>query len=423
VAFLLAADWGIRYERAMNLRGVQIFLLAACCVVATQAHAQIDPEKRKLVQVGYNLPFEGHGPVAAYAYLYWNEPDFPRTNQTLRLAVAPIYVDGELGFRHLLGENTDFAVGLAGGGFADSYNEIHGGVFRENESFTGHGGEVSASLYHRLNPRQEIPLNFILRGAARYSIYETDDKTDPTFRLPDDRATFAVRTGLRWGGREPLLMPKLAMEVSVWYEGQFRTGDGRYGFAGDREVQTDSHLFWGRALLNYTFPELKHHLEFSLTAGVSADADRFSAYRLGALLPLASEFPLALPGYYFQEISASRFALLGGQYLVPLGASKSWSLSLFGSTAVVDYLPGLGQPGNWHSGLGGGVAYQSSSGIWQISLGYAHGFSAIRDGGRGANTVGVAMQFDLERQLKRGPLFDPARLLDRLHGLERIFSR
>ena len=67
--------------------------------------------------------------------------------------------------------------------------------------------------------------------------------------------------------------------------------------------EPNSHLFWGRALLAYTMPEWKHYFSVALTAGTSANADRFSAYRLGSVLPLASEFPLNLPGYYFQEIT------------------------------------------------------------------------------------------------------------------------
>ena len=66
---------------------------------------------------------------------------------------------------------------------------------------------------------------------------------------------------------------------------------------------------WARTLLAYTLPELKHNFSLSLTAGTSLKTDRFSAYRLGGALPLVSEFPLTLPGYYFQELSADRFLL------------------------------------------------------------------------------------------------------------------
>ena len=121
-----------------------------------------------------------------------------------------------------------------GGGFADSYNEIRGGTYYPSESFDGNGGEISASIYHLFNPGDEIPLNFILRGTAHYSIYDRNDDTAANFQLPDDHGEFSVRTGLRWGGIEPTLFPALAMELSVWYEGQFRTDSGAYGFGGDR---------------------------------------------------------------------------------------------------------------------------------------------------------------------------------------------
>jgi len=76
--------------------------------------AQIDPVQRDLVQLGYDQPFEGRSPIGAYAFYYHNQPDFLRTNVTLRLAVAPVYLDSELGFTGLLGPNTDVGIGLAG---------------------------------------------------------------------------------------------------------------------------------------------------------------------------------------------------------------------------------------------------------------------------------------------------------------------
>jgi hypothetical protein len=219
------------------------------------------------------------------------------------------------------------------------------------------------------------------------------------------------------------MFPSLALELSVWYEAQFRNEYGAYGFAGDRAVEASSHLFWGRALLIYTLPEMKHNFSVNLTLGTSLDADRFSAYRLGSALPLASEFPLNLPGYYFQEISARQFMLISGQYLLPLDHRRRWNLTAFAATAAVDYLAGHEQPGNWLSGVGGGLVYTAPSGVWQASVGYAYGIDAIRSHGRGANSVGFLLQFDLEARLKQGPLLDPSSVLDRLRGLERLFGR
>lgn len=384
-------------------RCVAVIFLAGCLGGLT-ASAQVDPFPRELIQLGYDASFQGRSPIAAYAFYYRNAPDFLKnTNLTLRLAIAPVYLDSELGISHALGENTDLGIGLAGGGFADSYDEIRGGRYRREESFTGDGGEASLSLYHCFNPGQLIPLSGMLRGVAHFSTYDRDDTTADNFVLPRDRTTFAIRTGLRWGGKEPLLFPSLAMEMSVWYEGYFRTGSGAYGLANDREVKEISHLFWLQALLAYTMTNSGQSFLVSVTAGTSKDADRFSAYRLGALLPLVSEFPLSLPGYYFNEISARNFVLLGANYIVPLSAKHRWNVNFTASTAGVEYLPGLQQPGDWHSGVGAGLLYQSKS--LKVMLGYAYGVDAIRSSGRGAHSIGVLMQFDLGHAKQK--LFNP----------------
>ncbi len=394
-------------------------LLWLCLLVPLPASAQIDPTRRDLVQFGYNQAFSGHAPLAGYAYYYHNQPDFLRTNLTLRLSVAPVYLDSELGFVGALGPNTDFGLGLAGGGYADSYNEIHGGTFYPSESFEGNGAEISAGVYHLFNPADEIPLNYILRGTAHYSFYNRDSDTAPDFQLPNDHADFGVRTGLRWGGVEPTLFPPLAMELSVWYEGHLRTDQGAYGINDAYELNRQSHLFWTEAALAYTLPKSQQSFYVRLTAGTSVDADRFSAYRLGGFLPLVSEFPLSLPGYFFQEFSARQFVLLNANYLVPLDPGKLWSLDLNASTAVLDYLPGAEQPGNSLSGVGGGILYHTPSDRWKIILNYAYGIEAVRANGRGANSVGVLFQIDLGRMNSKKfnqPLPLP------LHGWQRFFN-
>jgi hypothetical protein len=389
----------------MKKIGRALVWLALCAPFFTGA--QIDPVKRDLIQLGYNQALEGHAPFAGYAFYYHNQPGFLRTNLTLRLAVAPVYVDSELGFVHGLGPNTDFAIGLAGGGFADDYSEIHGGTYYPSQSFEGSGGDVSASVYHLFNPADEIPLNLVVRGTAHYSTYDREDGTAATFQLPPDHGEFSARTGLRWGGIEPTLFPALAMELSVWYEGDFRTDAGAYGYAGNPyELNRQSHLFWAEAALSYTLPESQQNFSVRLTAGTSVDADRFSAYRLGGFLPLVSEFPLTLPGYYYQEISARQFVLFDGSYLVPLDKSQRWNLDANVSSALVDYLPGEAQPGNWLNGVGGGILYRAPSDRFKVVLDYAFGVDAIRSGARGANSIGILMQWDLGKA--HGEKFNPA---------------
>lgn len=380
-----------------GLRNLLWFWLLSPVVFPVVASAQIDPVKRDLLQFGYNQPLEGQGPMAGYAFYYRNEPNFLRTNLTLRLALAPVYLDSELGFNHGLGPQTDFAIGAAGGGFADSYNEVDGGKYVKAESFQGNGGELSASVYHLFNPAARIPLNYVLRGTAHYSAYERADTTANDFQLPANGATYSVRTGLRWGGFEPTLYPDLAMELSVWYEGLFRANPVSYGINHDRQIEPSSHLFWSSAALSYTLPESKHNVFARLVAGTTIDSDRLSAYRLGGFLPLVAEYPLSLPGYYFQEFSARQFVLLNASYLLPIAPSQRWNLNFTAATAVIDYFPGTGQPGNSVSGVGAGILYRAPSDKFRFIVNYGYGIDAIRDDGRGASSISILLQIDLDK--------------------------
>jgi hypothetical protein len=386
--------------------GLPLFL--AVVFHCRTALGQIDPETRKLFQFGYNQSLIGASPLAGYAFYYLNEPDYPGTNMTLRLAVAPVYLDSELGFKGALGPDTDLGLGLAGGGFADSYFEFHDGKYLRADSFTGHSAEVSASAYHLFNPGRQIPLNGILRVREHFSFFESDDTTGKSFVLPDDPAMTAVRMGLRWGGREPLIQPDLAMELSAWCESQFRADSGPYGNQGDRTLEEFSQLLWARGLFIYTLPESKQSFSLSLTSGTSDHADRFSAYRLGGNLPLSSEFPLLIPGYFYQELSARSFVTASGEYSLPLDAAKQWSFITYGAIAELDYLPGLAQPGRMNSGVAIGLAYRPARGSWQFQTSYGYGFEAIRDGGRGGQNIGLLVQFDLEAHHHANLLAAPA---------------
>jgi hypothetical protein len=361
------------------------------------AAAQIDPVKRDLIQIGYDQPLKGQSPLGAYAFYYHNQPDFLRTNLTWRLALAPVYLDSELGFNHLLGPNTDFAIGAAGGGFADDYSEVAGGKYLKNESFNGNGGELSASVYHLFNPADQIPLNYILRGTVHYSAYNRNETTANNFAVPDSDTTASVRTGLRFGGIEPTLFPALAMEISIWYEGYFRADSGSYGFNNDREIQPSSHQFWSAAALSYTLPDSQQNFYARLVGGTTIKADRLSAYRLGGFLPLVAEYPLSLPGYYFQEFSARQFVLLNTSYLLPIAPNQRWNLDFNAATAVIDYLPGTGQPGNSISGVGAGILYRAPSDKFRFIASYGYGFNAIRDGERGSSSLTLLLQIDLDQ--------------------------
>lgn len=387
-------------------------------VPALPTPAQIDPEKRQLFQLGYNYHLTGHAPLNAYGYYYLNQPEFLRTNLTLRLAVAPVYLDGELGVSGIA-PNTDLGFGFAGGGFAESYFEVRDGDWIQEESFTGHGGGGALSLYHLFNPTSRIPLSLVLRAGSHFNAYETDSDTNPDFVLPGNQWSARFRGGLRWGGREPLLNPRLAMEVSAWYEADHRDHSGPYGFNGDRHLSEWAHNLWGRALLIYTIEGWEHQFEINLSGGTSWNTDRFSAFRLGGFLPLAEEFALPLPGYYFQEISAESFGYLALAYRVPIDSANRWQWKFFATGAVLDYLPGLELERPWLAGIGTGFGYHAPSGAWQALLAYGHGFQALRPDDQAGHSLGLLLQFDLERH--RHPELQPPVNPYSARGLLRLF--
>jgi hypothetical protein len=395
-------------------------LLLLSVALGFAAQAQVDPVKRQLVQVGYNQPLQGVSPLGGYAFYYLNEPDYPRTNLTLRLAVAPVYLDAELGLRGLLGPNTDLGLGLDGGGFADSYSEARGGHYIREESYLGHGFGANVSLYHRFNPSQELPLYGVVRAGYHYAFYGRDSGTAAGFSEPENLGQGIVRAGLRLGGGEPVLIPDLGVELSGWYEGRFRTDQTPYGYGGDRFLARDSHLIWGRMGLNYSFKG-GQNLALNLTGGTCLNPDRLSAYRLGSWLPMGSEFPLNLPGYYYQEISARNFVNASAQWIQPLDHAQRWSLLAMVATAVVNYAPGLEQPGKWHTGLGAGIAYRPPSKAWQVIVGYGYGVDAIRHDERGAHSIGLLAQFDFQKA--RTALLDPGNQPLQSRGLQNFFRK
>ena len=365
--------------------------------------AQLDPIARNLAELGYDQPITGQGPQALYAYYYYNNPEYIRPNLTLRLAVAPAYLYGELGFKQLISPHTDVGLGFYGGAFGDNYYEVRQGRFYEGESFYGFGGGAALSVYHLLDPNWLIPLNLVGRVGVRESFFSADSDTLNTFTVPENLTTGFLRTGLRFGGKEPVLYPDLGLEISAWYERQWRNDIDPYGFNGDRQLNVASSLYWAYAGLNYSWTNIGHQVSFAVTAGTSSGADRLSAWRLGGVLPLVSEFPLVMPGYYYEELTAKSFAHFYGRYLVPLEHSHRLQFMLEGAAARLSYLPGFEQREAWQTGAGVGLSYTPRSKNCRIVLRYGYGFNAIRNGKEGGQSIGLLFQYDFEaRKSSRG---------------------
>lgn len=363
-------------------------------LAAGLCEAQVDPARRRLLQFGYDQSLGGAGPMGAYAFFYFSEPKLSKDGPALRIAIAPVYADSEVGFKGALGPDTDLALGLAGGGFAQGHAEVRAGRYYPEESFNGNGATANGSLYHLFNPGAMLPLSGLARLGASYSDYNKV-RTAREFSLPPDHVDLTGRVGFRLGGEPPELATRRAAELSGWYEGRARSRAGAFGYAGENPLHRSSHRFWARALFAYTL-ESSRRFAVSITAGTSKDADRMNAYYLGGTLPLAAEFALPVPGYYNAELAASRFVLAGGRYDLPV--TKTIKLTAQGGAANTRSLPGMGQPGAWNLGAGAGVDYNPHKRIWKIDLAYARGFRAIRGGRRGSHAVSLLAQWDLGAQ-------------------------
>ena len=386
----------------MKIRSIKGWGLAGLLLLAAQtSFGQIDPYHRNLLELGYDQPLEGRGPQAAYLYYYYNNPEIIGTNTAFRVAVAPAYLDGEFGFKNLLSPTTSVGVGVYGGAFSDNYYQINQGQYYQTESFDGYGAGTSLSLYQRVNPGMLVPLNAMARGGLRYTTYEKTDKTADDFQLPEDRVTTFVRAGLRLGGKEPVLYPDLSMELSVWFMRQWRSDANPYGFNGDEDISSTTDLYWLYAGLNYAWTNIGHQVSFAATVGGSANADRFSAWRLGGVLPLVAEFPLVLPGYYYQELSATRVVHLYGSYVIPLDRAHRFQFRMEAASAYLDYLSGFEQPTRWQTGAGCGLMFTPKSQLCRIVLRYGYGFNALRNHKEGANSVGLLFEYDFEKRLEK----------------------
>ena len=143
----------------------------------------------------------------------------------------------------------------------------------------------------------------------------------------------------------------------------------------------------------------------SLLAGININADQLSAFRLGGDLPMIGEFPALLPGYYFQELSATPLPLLERQ--LPRAARLPQPLEsddqrIDGAGRLPRWIraarrvqlghrrrPHLRRPDRQPPGGGG----------------YGYGFQAMRPDGRGGQSINILCQFDWGRY-KSAPIPD-----------------
>jgi hypothetical protein len=367
-------------------------LLAAVLLAAAPAKAQIDDAKRLLFEGGYEDSVGNPGPSSPYAFLYLNRPGIAGKGSALRLALAPVYADAELGLPNVL-PRTDLGLGVSGGGFAYGYYQIRRGDEKAGESFIGHGGGPSVTLYPRFGDIGPVPVSGVFRLSAVSTDYQRTARTDPDYEPPPDELSGIARVGLRAGGVEPGLDHGQALEVSLWGETRLRDSPASYGYNGDRYVRRNVNLYWGRIYLSLPAPG-DNRVSGGLNLGGGGGLGRLSAYRLGGMLTQTSEFPLILPGYFGQEISASRFVHVWGHTALSIAGSKRFALNLTAAFASVSPLYGTDPGGKYHAGLSAGLGYAPENGPVHLELDYGYAPTALRGTHRGADAIALTAEYD-----------------------------
>jgi hypothetical protein len=238
-------------------------------------------------------------------------------------------------------------------------------------------------------------LSGILRETVTENSWTKSDQTGDNFDLPDNQPILTTRVGFRWGGMEPVLTPKLAGEISAWYEMDKRTDAGTYGYNNDRDLRNTPQRIFARTLLRFTTFHDQHYIAAGIQGGAAFDSDRMSCFRLGGVLPYTKEFPIQIPGYYFQEISAQDYGQAYAMYNIPFGPEKSWVVGAGGAAAVVKYQEGMGQAGSLNSGVGCDVGYSAPTHKWKVLSMFGYGFQAERPNsdGHGGYTLAFAFEY------------------------------
>lgn len=360
-------------------------------LAAVPAAAQIDDTKRLLLEGGFEDGVGNPGPAGAYAFLYMNRPDAAGKGSALRLALAPVFVDAELGLPGLLGERTDLGFGLSGGGYAFSRQEVVRGDQRVGESFIGHGVSPSFSMYPKIGDVGPVPLAGVFRLALVQTDYQRTADTDANFVLPPDELTGQARVGLRLGGQEPGMERSPALEFSMWYETRVRDRPAVYGY-GDRSVRRSVNMYWTRLLFVPPSDEIRS--SFGAGAGGADRLGRLDAYRLGGQLTQNAEFPLVLPGYFNQEIPAHQYAHFWARGGVPVTRSRKVYANLLAAVADVSPARGSDPGGVWHAGFGAGLEFSPRDGALHAELSYGFSPTALRGGRRGGHSLALTAEID-----------------------------
>ncbi len=383
-------------NKSMKFPGIVLSaVLLLLTAFAAIAFAQIDPEPRANLELGFEGPLRGNGPVSGYGFFLWNRPHFLDQDLYVRAVVSP-YIFLEAVRDNWPGKGQAVGVNIGGGFFINNFDQIQNGVYRRSDSFQGNGAGASVSYYvHPFKIADRLPVDGQIRLGTEYALYERNGDTNPAYTLPADTFIHSARVGIRFGGVPPDLVRDNSLEFSLWHEAHYRVKAGTHGPPG--ELKSTDHLTqqsWG--ILSGTTPLwLDHTASVSMTAGTAGNTDELTCFRLGSALPFRDEFPFILHGYYPHEIFARSFFLLNTSYrLRPVPDFEKLMLKLNWDYALVNYLPDHELRRHSLNGLGIDIIFKPT-GKLTFSAGYGYGVDAPRHGGYGGHEINLLIEWKL----------------------------
>lgn len=382
----------------MNKTSCHIMLLVLLLVFllpARKCAAEIDPERRTNMEIGFAGPVHSNGPLGGYGLLLFNRPHI-FNEDTYLLAIVSPYLYTEIIRDKWPSPGQAIGMSIGGGFLNNDFDQVRDGSYKRDESFRGDGADAALSYYLRPPPIGGLmPVDGVLRISSRFARYQHSGDTDPRYLLPEDSFIHAARVGVRIGGVPPELLPEKALEFSLWHEANYRVDAPAHGLPA--RLQPTEHLTqqtWGR--LGGIMPVwLGHTASLMMSAGMSGHTDELSCYRLGSGLRFQDEFPYILHGYYFRELFARSFFLLNTSYrFAPVPDLQNVQLRLNYDYSQISYLSGHELPRTSLNGLGIDLILLFAKNV-TLTTGYGYGVDAPRHGGFGGHQVNVMFEWKL----------------------------
>jgi hypothetical protein len=361
-------------------------------IFSASAFAQVDIESRRVIsaQTGESV-WHSEEALNALGYFWFNQNNFPWTNTALRIIYAGVYLDTELSY--FIAGNTNTAIGFgAGGGFyLNSITPYVNGERLAHEEFNG--DDVGGRVFVNQTIPNPTPLPLNLRGTYAISqrFYRKSEATE-NFTLPPDFYVQSMQAELRFGGIEPGLFSKRGAELYLEGDANYRSGFEPFGPTSPPTVlghQTTYQRTFGS--LAAKLPAGPTTVSARLCVGWGDQLDEISAWKIGGNLVNIEPLAYTLHGYYTREFFTDRFALANLALGMPLADKHSLAAHFYGDWAIARGVPPEARDTHNYFGVGTGLSFRA---LWDTDflVSYGYGINAVRDGERGGQELGLAME-------------------------------